>query len=458
MERIGKYLILFISVFIVGISTIKAESEYYKHVWSYDWNAGNMSGIIDSIDTEDGYLAVGFTNGNNIKANILYFNKKGEFVSEETYKNTKLAKIIKEDGKYYAFGKNERNNTYVVLTLNSKGKIQDSFEYEAYNSLSDAEDDAFYVVSGKSQFFIMDFWYFSYYDEQRVIVIDKKFNEDDCYDVPRYDWDEEMEESLKQFTDLHEFYMHYAFDWDGSTNEDVTDSIPYKGGFLVTRVEYNNQESIMWYEKDGEPVWEKELGHVFAKAVIPYGDVIIASLGSWDSEEVNFGVFDTKGNLLEKDDIYNYYPKNGDFYPEFFVELEDGFITASTKDSNPLATQLMYFSKPYKIEVKTDGNGTITAEKTSFKNFEVKFTVTPKEGYVLDVVKVTDASGNVVYFKDYTFTMPSADVIIEAKFKKIVIPVNPETMSNITMIGLSLLSIVAFVITINYAKKLKWLK
>ncbi len=183
-------------------------------------------------------------------------------------------------------------------------------------------------------------------------------------------------------------------------------------------MEYNNQESIMWYEKDGEPVWEKELGHVFAKAVIPYGDVIIASLGSWDSEEVNFGVFDTKGNLLEKDDIYNYYPKNGDFYPEFFVELEDGFITASTKDSNPLATQLMYFSKPYKIEVKTDGNGTITAEKTSFKNFEVKFTVTPKEGYVLDVVKVTDASGNVVYFKDYTFTMPSANVTIEATFVK----------------------------------------
>lgn len=436
---------------------VNAESDYYKHVWSYDLDAGTMSGIIDSVQTEDGFLAVGFTNGNRLKANILYFNNRGEYVSEEKYNNTKLAKIVKEGEYYYAFGKNGNNNTYVTLKLDSKGKILDSFEFEAENSLSDAEDDAFYVVSGESQFFIVDFWYFSFYDQQRVIVIDKDFNEDASYDVPRYMWenDDEMIDILQPFLDLHQFYMNYAFDWDGATEEDVTDSIPYKDGFLVTRVEYNNEESILWYEKNGEPVWTKELGNVFAKAVIPYDNIIIVSLGSWEDESVDFGVFDKNGNLLEKDDIYNYYPDEGLFYPEFFVELDDGFMTASTKDDNPLATQLMYFSKSYQIQTKTDGNGTIKVETSSFKGFEVNFTIEPKEGYVLDAVKVIDKDGNILTFTDYTFTMPSADVTIEASFKKA--PINPNTKVGIAAGLLVMVSLVAIFITIKTAKRLSWL-
>ncbi len=452
MKRLLKVLIV-LSLFLCF--TVKAESEYYKHVWSYDWKTGSMSGIIDSIDTKDGFLAVGFTDGTNSKANILYFNKKGEFVEEITYPNTKLAKIIEEDGYYYAFGKNEDNNTYVTLKLDSKGKIIDSFEFEADNSLSEAEDDAFYVVSGDSQFFIMDFWYFSFYDEQRVIVIDKEFNEEDCYDVPRYNWDEEMENLLTPYTDLHIFYMNYAFDWDGSTDEEVTDSIPYKGGFLVTRVEYNNQESIMWYEKDGEPVWTKELGNTFAKAIIPYDDYIIVSIGSWDDDTVHFGVYDKNGNELETDDIYNYYPSGDTFKPEFFVELEDGFMTASTKNGNPLATQIMYFSKPFKVITKTDGNGTVKVVDSSFKNFDVTFVVEPKEGYVLDVVKVTDSDGNVLTFTDYTFTMPSSDVTIEVSFKKA--PINPNTLTGIATLSLIIVSIIALITSLKAVKKISWM-
>lgn len=481
MKKILKYLTVLTFLFVLELTYVNAESSYYKHVWSYDWNAGTMSGIIDSIDTEDGFLAVGFTNGDNPKANILYFNKKGEYQSEETYPNTKLARIIKENENYYAFGKNETNNTYVVLTLDSKGKIKKSFEYEVSNSIQNAEDDAFYVVSGDSQFFIFDFWYFSEY-EYNVIVIDKTFNEEECYDVPGNYWDEEMETLLKPFTDLHQFYMNYAFDWDGATNEDVTDSIPYKDGFLVTRVEFNNKESILWYEKDGEPVWTKELGNVFAKAVIPYEDIIIVSEGSWEDESVEFSIYDSKGTKLENDDIYNYYPKNGKFYPEFFVELENGFMTASTKDGNPLATQIMYFSKPFKVNVKTDGNGEISVVENAFSYNDVTFTIKPKEGYVLGEVKVTDDKGNVVTFTDYTFTMPTADVTIEATFNieekkeevkeetKEETPVkeepketiveeqpNPKTM-DIAIVGVSITAIVSIIIFFNQRKKLKFLQ
>lgn len=86
----------------------------------------------------------------------------------------------------------------------------------------------------------------------------------------------------------------------------------------------------------------------------------------------------------------------------------------------------------YKIDTVTDGHGTIKADYIEAKEGTVvKFTVEPMEGYVLGEVKVTDANGNVVIFKDYTFTMPNANVTIEATFIKID---NPNTMTYISVI------------------------
>lgn len=116
-------------------------------------------------------------------------------------------------------------------------------------------------------------------------------------------------------------------------------------------------------------------------------------------------------------------------------------VTISTEDLN------------YKIETKTDGNGTLKSSKqTSKSGEEITFTVTPKKGYVLGVVKVTDAEGNVVYFEDNKFTMPSSNVLIEATF----ITENPETSSVSIIISIVLMIIGGICILINY-KKLKWL-
>ncbi len=96
----------------------------------------------------------------------------------------------------------------------------------------------------------------------------------------------------------------------------------------------------------------------------------------------------------------------------------------------------------YAIETKTDGNGTVTAEKVTAAGGEViKFTVTPKEGYVLGEVKVTDALGNVITFTDYTFTMPNANVLIEATF----VPKNPNTKVFLTIIPIIVFIVSAIV-------------
>ncbi len=108
----------------------------------------------------------------------------------------------------------------------------------------------------------------------------------------------------------------------------------------------------------------------------------------------------------------------------------------------------------YKIKTKTDGNGTLTSEKVEAYGGEViKFTVKPNEGYELGVIKVTDDKGNVVYFKDYTFTMPNANVLIEATFKKVETK-NPKTKDAL-IITATIIFIISLISTIYYYQKRK---
>ena len=105
----------------------------------------------------------------------------------------------------------------------------------------------------------------------------------------------------------------------------------------------------------------------------------------------------------------------------------------------------------YQITPKVQGEGEIKVIDRSAAGGEVTFEVTPKEGYVLSVVKVTDAAGNVITFTDYTFTMPSSDVTIEAVF----VPGNPNT-TDIAIMGIIIVGILfGAIAVINYKKLVK---
>ena len=103
---------------------------------------------------------------------------------------------------------------------------------------------------------------------------------------------------------------------------------------------------------------------------------------------------------------------------------------------------------PLTIETKTDGNGTVTAVASSRYGEDVSFTVTPKEGFVLGEVKVTDEFGNVVTFTDYHFTMPNANVVIDVTF----LPKNSETADIAITILVSIAFVACIVFVINKRK------
>ena len=106
----------------------------------------------------------------------------------------------------------------------------------------------------------------------------------------------------------------------------------------------------------------------------------------------------------------------------------------------------------YDIETKVQGKGEIKAVSSSEPGEGVKFEVTPQKGYVLSVVKVTDANGNVITFTDYTFTMPSSNVLIEAVF----VPINPNT-TDVAIMGIVIVGILFAIAATVYYKKLKWM-
>ena len=82
-------------------------------------------------------------------------------------------------------------------------------------------------------------------------------------------------------------------------------------------------------------------------------------------------------------------------------------------------------SSSYIVTVDSAKNGTVKADRTSAsKGTTVTLTVTPKDGYELDGLTVTDKNGDTVKLTrksdtQYTFTMPASKVTVEASFTEI---------------------------------------
>ncbi len=133
--------------------------------------------------------------------------------------------------------------------------------------------------------------------------------------------------------------------------------------------------------------------------------------------------------------------------------FQPGESTELTPEEHIKHTIIIKLNMDYAIETKVvEGKGTIKAIGRSASGEGIVFEVVPEKGYVLSEVKVTDANGNVITFTDYKFTMPSADVLIEAKF----IPENPNTLDAV-LISIPFI-IISGIAVLFIFKKVSWLK
>ena len=88
----------------------------------------------------------------------------------------------------------------------------------------------------------------------------------------------------------------------------------------------------------------------------------------------------------------------------------------------------------YNVNIKetTNGKVTITSSEVAIGN-EVTYTITPDKGYVLSELIITDEQGNKISTTNQTFSMPSSNVTIEAKFIEEKTS-NPETKDYLIML------------------------
>ena len=233
--------------------------------------------------------------------------------------------------------------------------------------------------------------------------------------------------------------------------------------------------------------WTPYIGSGSCKKQVVYNSVSLfddyISVAANSNVENYFQVYDKDGELvLDFSDDFNAYHhlsinslfkyKNGMFI-EFTIRTGECYYGVSQYTNNNVlgaslvlgATQdletktiLAYYAYPYNISTNVKGKGTIeTSYVKAAEGTAVQFTVTPEEGYVLSVVKVIDSKGNVLTFTENTFTMPDADVTIEATFVLASSIINPET-GEIAIIAILIASLIFGVIVVIQKRKYEFLK
>ncbi len=512
-------ILLTITLLLIGGTLIFAASKYYHHKWTNDIvEVWEHNGFVtnDMIEIDDGYIAVGFVlEGYMHDPQIRILDKEGKLVKEveiAKYDFTgQLKKIFKTDAGYVVFGLIE--STLKIVTLNSNFEVENKYS-NYFVSLSETDEPLF--LEGESYYYIVGKE--SYSDTIVLWRVDKDLSEFKVEEVKTIETAEEKE-IVALFERIFEYKTTENITYDSSfikSYGEGTVYLLYNSSEEKSRVVFYKDGEIVWdklfdgYAKDGaelnknfviglqtseganlvlldekgnELETEKLSNYLsstensFAiEHLITVGTSGFAVTGTeylaTTTESASMGgimessglELDENGNMKRPED-FDVLPGDGETPPPKPTgKQEDNnatmgaldFDDESTDDSESnMIAKILYFNIIHNVYTKTDGNGTVEANKTEAEWGEgIEFVITPSEGYILKEVKVTDAEGNVVIFTDYTFTMPNADVTIEASFEKE--EENPPTTA-INILLAILLSITSIIVMFKFKKKSEWI-
>lgn len=470
-----KKTIFSILAFLLLIAGVNAESTYYDNIWigSQGSKSNIVYGINDIVETENGYLAVGpYDTFGDFEPTIYILDQNGKATSQISLGeyNSALAyidvlRVVKIGDYYYAITETDyinydsttKKNIYNIyfVKMNDKGKILDMHTIEVNEDYGSGYADVELIVKETE-----DYIYITDNYESTYIKISTS-----DFTGTEYSFDNIPEEDKDIMSDLVIAITDYYYQ-----NE-------YKDGYFVYIEDKYNENNVyetstFGYLKDGKINWTIDIyywtKYMSSGTAVEYNDLLIFVNYDINKDPVLIAI-NEKGEIVEENKMADYFKdiEDYDYYNfEHIIPGENGFYVTGSyvfqEDSDKIylyerlsQSAPMYFQKKYKVYTKTDGNGNVTSsQEWGFGKETVTFTVTPNEGYVLSEVKVTDSEGNVLIFTDYTFTMPSADVTIEAKF--IIEEPNPET-SDIAIIMAILVIIASIAVYIKNKKKIEFI-
>lgn len=440
------------------------------------------------------------SNGYSARNKYVAISNDKLYIALVSNKYDSTNKIYNHQIEYFEYDKNlELKNTYVITETSTSYQLSGGKIYVNNNGVFTSYNNKYYKINSDFSF-----------TESTSENLYSNFR-GEGYDEPKASEDVEMLDALSWFT--YDFvdalekqaeednyqentntyaYGKYSFDYyyDKEINE-ILLSIT-----VIMEIDSNNYEKITETSylltldsnnlevKDLIVIEEHDLNEwsytqKINNRIVVDNEYIILGLSFRDYTTVTFYDKETKeiiNEFINEEDgrivLENIEFKNGHLMliyteeqgdPVGIKNIESDKINDTKNISFPyhrgfykkgINSVIEYYARPFYIETKTDGNGTVTAKQTADSGEEITFTIEPKEGFMLKEVKVTDANGNVITFTDYTFTMPSADVTIDVSFVEEV--KNSETSDAIIYSAIAIIIGISFIIY-NNKKKLNWL-
>ncbi len=474
-------LIFSFMLFFLCITMVKAEDIFTKN-WEQANNQLTQSNatvllMMENVETyKEGFLkseieSVDSTE-NIIVSKLTYYDLKGNVVKSTTYENNTIINMSVQDDSIYALTlktKTENDETISEMYLqkiNSELKI----EKEVYIGVDEDSNTLLITMISKIlgiQTFNISTDEICLYNQKYIECYNTNFEQTSKIGSDEENFDQVFEEKMPElfsFSSTVNSSNEISLGIDSLGNKKIASSVIQKENTETSGT--TTQASLVLYE-DNTIVFDKTYDEyamiLHAKLIDNY---IVATAASMDeTTDSSMPIFeliviDYEGNIIQKiennDALFTTdIAINGkSFMTSILYQSTEGSCASDllmgTTSQNCYYSKSLIFSTPGKIDTNIIGKGTINVNKTDSAGNKVVFQITPEEGYVLSVVKVTDSNGNIITFTDYTFTMPNADVTIEAIF----VPDNPKT-SDIFAIVCTVFVISGILLTYLNQKRIK---
>lgn len=462
MKKITKYLIAFI-LFFTCLIQVKA-TEIFKYDWETtknDYYEEEMF-FTDNIAYQNGFIT-SILDSEDFASNLTMYDPDGTIIKTNIINNYAIITLKNVNNNIYALAMNDTGTIELLkikddLTLDKHLNIEIEiidypdpilgvtiYDLLGINSIKEDEKNIYVLV------------------EEFIVKVSKDMNSFETIDPTQEDiatYFPEYEEivlnpitNLKQYISVIENKKQLIY-----TGFDVEECPPKSVECI------NDIDAIIRLDEDNKTLWEKEYPDylfVYNPQVVNKYIVAVGVKKVEDDTQKEIIILDMNGNIVQtivNDDPfiitggnYNFMVNNVDESSEYCPIAPHSSTRTAPEIKCYKHWQKVYYI-PLNISTKVEGKGKIEVVNSARNGEEVTFKITPEEGYVLGVVKVTDADGNVLTFTSNTFTMPSSDVTIEATF----VLENPNT-ADIKIILLSIVLIVGSVIGFINFKKVKWL-
>ena len=233
-----------------------------------------------------------------------------------------------------------------------------------------------------------------------------------------------------------------------------------------------SQKMLRIYDNDLNVVYENVFNNSDKNYIIHYFDNKIYELDKY----LKLNIYDLNNKLLfskelseELVKIYddyifrleNFDVKNNNLFVQTGYRMPKGMITGDVNNVDMYSSKVTrgnFFVAKFRLEYdveavsSSDGEFTYETKVDEYDREYIELKITPKDGYVIDKIIVTDVDGIEIEVIDNKFYMPSSDVKVEVKYKSGEYLPIPDTFlgKSVSLILIGLILISLGVYTVNY--------